>query len=309
LDEKRFSRITVYKDGPMNEGQDKLDELRKLGDSLMNKIITTTTLLLMILVIVLTLGCSVDHELSLEPDEPEEITESEPPLEEQQPEIEPEPDQELKVIVNVDVLRLRSGPSTDHDILDRLMLGTLLQVTGSDNEWIQVITPDGKEGWVHGDYIAYQNDYTSHMEHALSTDIQKRIYNCKIMKVFQMSFEEVLNILGEPDETIWLAGDVYIWDDASELIGNNEDGLSEQKELLIGGESIKAINFKEFGDIKIGMSFQDAEEILGADLETFDTEGSEWFQYAMVYEYEEYSIIFGSADSASPIRMIMVWRF
>jgi hypothetical protein len=261
-----------------------------------------------ILVLSITVGCS-DHELSFEPDEPEEMNESELLLEDEQPAIEAEPDQEVTVIVNVDVLRLRSGPGTDHDILDRLMLGTLLQVTGSDNEWVKVIAPDGKEGWVHGDYVTSQSSYTAHEEHALPTDIEGRINNCKVMKVFQTSFEEVLNILGEPDETIWLAGDVYIWNDASELIGNNEDGLSEQKKLLIGGESIKAINFEEFGDIKIGMSFQDAQEILGADLETFDTEGSEWFQYAMVYEYEEYSIIFESMDSTSPIRMIMVWRF
>jgi len=87
------------------------------------------------------------------------------------------------------------------------------------------------------------------------------------------------------------------------------DTLSVQKELLIGGTSIKAIDFKEFGDIKIGMSFEDVKEILGTDLKMFDTKGSEWFQYAMVYGYEEYSIIFESINSTSPIRMIMVWRF
>jgi hypothetical protein len=78
--------------------------------------------------------------------------------EEQQPEEEPESDQEPTVIVNVEVLRLRSGPSTDHDILDRLTLGTLLQVIGSKNEWLQVITPGGKEGWVHSDYVTTQSD-------------------------------------------------------------------------------------------------------------------------------------------------------
>lgn len=58
-----------------------------------------------------------------------------------------------KVVVNVDVLRLRGGPSTDHEILDRLFLGTMLQVEGNQGEWLKVITPDGKHGWVHGAYV------------------------------------------------------------------------------------------------------------------------------------------------------------
>ncbi len=227
-------------------------------------------------------------------------------------------DEAIDNFVIVDVpsttfLHLRSGSGSSYSSLDQLDSGTKLEIINearcSDGDlWLQVITPDGKEGFVHSDYVVYQNYYTSYMEHTLPTDIEERIHNCKIMKVFHMSFEEVLNILGEPDETIWLAGDVYIWNDASELIGNNEDGLSEQKELLIGGESIKAIDFKEFGDIKIGMSFHDAKEILGDGLKITDTEGSEWFQYAKVYEYEEYRIIFESMDLTSPIRMIMVWR-
>lgn len=57
------------------------------------------------------------------------------------------------VAVNVDILRLRSGPGTDHDILDRLARGTVLSVTGNQNEWLKVITPDNKNGWVHGDYV------------------------------------------------------------------------------------------------------------------------------------------------------------
>jgi N-acetylmuramoyl-L-alanine amidase len=58
-----------------------------------------------------------------------------------------------KVVVDVDVLRLRGGPSTDHEILDLLFLGTMLQVVGNQNEWLKVITPDGKNGWVHGAYV------------------------------------------------------------------------------------------------------------------------------------------------------------
>jgi uncharacterized protein YgiM (DUF1202 family) len=67
------------------------------------------------------------------------------------------PDIELETqkiaVVNVDILRLRSGPSTDYEILDRLDYGTRLTVVEQENEWLQVITPKGNEGWVHSDYV------------------------------------------------------------------------------------------------------------------------------------------------------------
>jgi hypothetical protein len=57
----------------------------------------------------------------------------------------------VKVVVNVDVLRLRSGPSTDHEIIDRLILGTVLEIVDEDGKWLQV--RNRSEGWVHGDYV------------------------------------------------------------------------------------------------------------------------------------------------------------
>ena len=56
------------------------------------------------------------------------------------------------VAVDVDILRLRSGPGTTFEILDRLSLGTILKVTETNGEWLKVITPVEKQGWVHGDY-------------------------------------------------------------------------------------------------------------------------------------------------------------
>ena len=56
-------------------------------------------------------------------------------------------------VSEVTVLHLRSGPSTDHDILDRLVRGTVLEVAGRDGVWFEVITLQGLEGWVHGDYV------------------------------------------------------------------------------------------------------------------------------------------------------------
>ena len=60
---------------------------------------------------------------------------------------------EQTVAVNVDILRLRSGPGTEYDILDRLVRGTVLNVKESQGVWLKVITPDNKNGWVHGDYV------------------------------------------------------------------------------------------------------------------------------------------------------------
>ncbi len=55
-------------------------------------------------------------------------------------------------------LNLRSGPGTDYPVLGKLRRGTELnilnEVIGSDgDQWFQVITPDGKEGWVHSEYV------------------------------------------------------------------------------------------------------------------------------------------------------------
>jgi N-acetylmuramoyl-L-alanine amidase len=55
--------------------------------------------------------------------------------------------------VNVNLLRLRSGPGTDFEILDLLPMGTVLEITGREKEWLQVITPKAKQGWVYGDYV------------------------------------------------------------------------------------------------------------------------------------------------------------
>lgn len=90
-----------------------------------------------------------------EPDEPEENEEkdekSTPVPGNDSPAVESE-----YVVVDVSeitVLHLRSGPGTDYDIIDRLVRGTVLEVLGVEKEWLQVNTPDQKQGWVHGDYV------------------------------------------------------------------------------------------------------------------------------------------------------------
>ena len=56
-------------------------------------------------------------------------------------------------VADITVLHLRSGPSTDHDIIDRLIRGTILEVNDKQGKWLGVITPGDKNGWVHGDYV------------------------------------------------------------------------------------------------------------------------------------------------------------
>ena len=65
------------------------------------------------------------------------------------------------LIVNIETLRLRSGPSTNHEILERLSFGSVIEVLKEQNDWLKVITSDGNSGWVHGDYVISNNEYKS----------------------------------------------------------------------------------------------------------------------------------------------------
>ncbi|MDY6826510.1 MAG: SH3 domain-containing protein [Bacillota bacterium] len=79
------------------------------------------------------------------------------------PEPSPEPETPAggdKVIVATgpDNLNLRSGPEITYLIIDILGSGTILEVIGTEGDWLEVITPEGKEGWVHGNYVELFTD-------------------------------------------------------------------------------------------------------------------------------------------------------
>ncbi len=59
-----------------------------------------------------------------------------------------------------DGLRLRSVPGLSGEVLDTLTIGTQLRFIGrtSDGGWFQVMTPDGKAGWVWGAYLRIFSD-------------------------------------------------------------------------------------------------------------------------------------------------------
>lgn len=60
-----------------------------------------------------------------------------------------------KVIVDTgpDNLNLRDGPDITYLITEILSSGTILEVIGVEGIWLEVITPDQKEGWVHSNFV------------------------------------------------------------------------------------------------------------------------------------------------------------
>lgn len=65
-----------------------------------------------------------------------------------------------KVVVDTapDNLNLRAGPAITYLIIDVLYPGTVLEVIGEEGEWLNVLTPEQKEGWVHGDFVEIYNE-------------------------------------------------------------------------------------------------------------------------------------------------------
>ncbi len=70
----------------------------------------------------------------------------------------PQPGDRVVVSTGPDNLNLRNGPEITYLIIDILNSGTVLEVTGSEGVWLEVITPEGTEGWVHGDFVEPYDD-------------------------------------------------------------------------------------------------------------------------------------------------------
>lgn len=73
---------------------------------------------------------------------------------------------------------LMSGPGDDYDLLDTLDKGEKLILFKQDHDWFYVLTPEQKEGWVHGDFIrlghADRADYEEY-KLLLSDDVIKTL--------------------------------------------------------------------------------------------------------------------------------------
>lgn len=57
------------------------------------------------------------------------------------------------VTTNGDVLNVRTGSSTDYDIIDQLRNGSIVEVLGEENGWYKIRIPD-RTGFVCGDYLS-----------------------------------------------------------------------------------------------------------------------------------------------------------
>lgn len=62
--------------------------------------------------------------------------------------------------VYADVLNVRVGPGMNHRIMAQLTAGQIVRMEGRSHtgEWVAVLLPDGKEGWVYASYLSYSGD-------------------------------------------------------------------------------------------------------------------------------------------------------
>lgn len=72
----------------------------------------------------------------------------------------PTPTPQPEAVVAVDLLNLRAGPGTNYDILTMMEEGTRLKVVGrtETNDWLKVVTADGREGWVFAEMVTVSGD-------------------------------------------------------------------------------------------------------------------------------------------------------
>lgn len=54
------------------------------------------------------------------------------------------------VLVTADLVNVREGPATDHEVAFRAQRNVLLAYLGQQGGWVHVRHADGAEGWVHG---------------------------------------------------------------------------------------------------------------------------------------------------------------
>ncbi len=118
-------------------------------------------------------------------------------------------DPAMYVVVEPDILRLRSGPGTEYEILDRLEKGLTLEVLGEsrslENElWFEVVTPRGKHGWVHGDYVSVRpGSDLDEVPARVGLPYTYREFGLESIGLHAgMTAEEVIGIMGEPLSTV-----------------------------------------------------------------------------------------------------------
>ncbi len=61
-------------------------------------------------------------------------------------------------IVNVNILRVRKGPSTSANVVSKIEKGKTFQILDASKNWYKINTEDGITGWVCGDYIVLKKN-------------------------------------------------------------------------------------------------------------------------------------------------------
>ena len=56
---------------------------------------------------------------------------------------------EATVITRTDLVNIRSGPGTQHDIVFKAERGVPFRVIKRQGDWIRIQSPDGAKGWIH----------------------------------------------------------------------------------------------------------------------------------------------------------------
>ncbi len=76
------------------------------------------------------------------------------------------------VIVTSNTLNLRREPTTASDVIVKLLLGSVLDVTDESGSWLKVYDgTNGRTGWVHGDYVSYyEREPEPHWEGVCNAD-------------------------------------------------------------------------------------------------------------------------------------------
>ncbi len=209
-------------------------------------------LLFLLLLLLFCFGCE-NTKIAMEDLEEESAVDLETDKKDQ-PQAEPDAQKDTSEYLFVDVpssshLNLRSGPGTDYQIIDKLKRGMELEVIDTkknlaDEIWLQVITGDNKEGWVHSDY--------------LKDEIQEEV-DLGVLEYLGMSEEEVLALYGEPDKMLDLQfgseGYFYLYSDL--LVSFVFAGGSELVNNLFIYEGAEIMG------IEIGMTLQEIEDVLG----------------------------------------------
>lgn len=56
-------------------------------------------------------------------------------------------------IVTAQALNVRDRPSSSSNVMGKLVAGEEVTVIGEERSWLEVVTPDGRSGWISGKFV------------------------------------------------------------------------------------------------------------------------------------------------------------